>query len=278
MFRDNFARVFRDCNETIQQGYWTVRFAGKRIVLPITGTSAWLEWDLAVSILGHEVDITITYETLIKSRRRPAVFFDVGANYGLHSLLFLTQGVQVISFEPNGACHGYLRSASSLNHVEVDIQPLALGDTESWVELLYPENDTWLGTIVPQEQRHLRSVHGQLNRSRVRQIALDEFVKQHKHAPQLIKIDTEGNELAVLRGSRETLRTCRPLVIFESRPSTERGGLACFLKEANYHITCLPLLQETLPPRFDERGFLASQARNFLAVPAERFAKDALLS
>jgi hypothetical protein len=34
-------------------------------------------------------------------------------------------------------------------------------------------------------------------------------------APDLIKIDTEGGELAVLRGARELLAAHRPLVVFE---------------------------------------------------------------
>lgn len=34
-------------------------------------------------------------------------------------------------------------------------------------------------------------------------------------AVALVKIDVEGNELAVLRGGRETLRRCRPVVVFE---------------------------------------------------------------
>jgi FkbM family methyltransferase len=44
------------------------------------------------------------------------------------------------------------------------------------------------------------------------------------YAPDLIKIDVEGAEAAVLRGAQETLRRCRPLVVLEHGAHAERFG------------------------------------------------------
>ena len=48
-------------------------------------------------------------------------------------------------------------------------------------------------------------------------ITLDEFVSaRNLDKVDLLKIDTDGHELSVLKGAHETIRKCRPLVIFEA--------------------------------------------------------------
>jgi FkbM family methyltransferase len=81
-----------------------------------------------VAILGHDLEIKTTYASML-----PRLFFDVGANYRLHALLFLVHCAPTVSFEPNTASHKYLRRACELNHLVCDIQ--ALSDAEGSIEL-----------------------------------------------------------------------------------------------------------------------------------------------
>lgn len=55
----------------------------------------------------------------------------------------------------------------------------------------------------------------QLERFTVRTRPLDELVEAHGLRPRLIKIDVEGAEVLVLRGARETIRTCKPVILVE---------------------------------------------------------------
>ncbi len=59
---------------------------------------------------------------------------------------------------------------------------------------------------------------------RVDTITLDAFCARERIAPDLIKIDVEGAELAVLRGARETIRAGgdRLSVFVELHPTTWR--------------------------------------------------------
>ncbi len=141
-----YSKIFRDHDRPIDAGNWRLEFAGKPFLLPISGNNAWLEWDLAISACGHELELKLTYETLIRSHR-PGQFFDIGANYGQHSLLFLIHGVPTVSFEPNPACHHYFRRCCELNGVECGLQPIALDAEEGTADLWFPETGTWLGTI-----------------------------------------------------------------------------------------------------------------------------------
>jgi len=64
--------LFADGGAPLEDGSWIVKFARKRLVLPLTAEGAWQEWDAAVAILGHDLEIKTTY--LLRSRR-PKLFF-----------------------------------------------------------------------------------------------------------------------------------------------------------------------------------------------------------
>lgn len=260
--------LFADGRALINEGSWCVSFAGKRLVLPLTAERAWQEWDAAVAILGHDLEIKTTYANLLGSSRRPKVFFDVGANYGLHSLLFLAQGVKTISFEPNPDCHGYLHRVCEVNQLTCDIQAVAISDEEGWTELWFPERGTWMGTTDAAARDSL--ARDFLLRSiKVELTTIDAFVTRTGNHPDLIKIDTEGNEVRVLRGSRQTLRSSRPLVIFESWPGTRDVVMAIF-EESGYCIASLPLQLGSAACVLDRDSFLRHTGENFIAIATEQ--------
>ena len=97
-FHGKFAKIFREHKSTIAGGSWTVEFADKLIEMPLRPEWLWLDWDSAVSICGHDVEVKETYSSLIQSSTRPEQFVDIGANYGTHSLLFLVHGIETITF------------------------------------------------------------------------------------------------------------------------------------------------------------------------------------
>jgi hypothetical protein len=46
-------------------------------------------------------------------------------------------------------------------------------------------------------------------------ITLDDYVTKYDLSPALLKIDVEGNELALFRGGADTLRRLRPKILVE---------------------------------------------------------------
>ena len=145
-FHSLTSTLYRDPGRDLLVGSWSVQFAGKRLLLPLTPERSWLEWDTAVSIVGHDLDVKRTYESLIRSRP-PKVFFDIGGNYGTHSLLLLLHGVRTVTFEPNTSCHSYFQQACQLNDLDGDVQGVAIADVEGVATLRFPSHDTWLGTL-----------------------------------------------------------------------------------------------------------------------------------
>jgi FkbM family methyltransferase len=264
----HYAKIFRGKKSDCPAGIWRVNFLDREIVLPLGGVDMWLKWDAALSILGHEIEIKRTYASLLRSNFRPKVVFDIGANYGLHSLLFLVHGIKVATFEPNVECHDYFRAIAELNNVSYDLHPVALGENEATVELSFPDTETWLGTTVPLVKQSFH-VSEPVSSLQVRQVTLDQFVEEKQLLPDLIKIDTEGAELNVLRGARNTFRQCRPLVIFESWPDNGRNELFNFLTELDYQILRLKK-HEDVSAADEVTSFCAAPEHNFLSVPSER--------
>lgn len=263
--------MFRGYTGRFDEGTWKVPFCGRTIKVPLQQDSAWLDWDAALSVLGHETEIKRSYEFLIQLSARPRLILDIGANYGTHSILFLVHGIRTISFEPNAKCHKFFQNLCSHNGVPCPIEPLAVGRQEGVVELWFPETEEWLGTIDPAAKQRLESV-GEIVKVEAGQTTVDEYIRRHQLRPDLIKIDTEGNDLNVLLGSLQTLAVCRPLVIFESWQDDGRMPAFEFLAAHGYRVCNLPIVPGETPEPLTAAVFSHTGSANFLAVAEEMLA------
>jgi FkbM family methyltransferase len=260
-FHHYYARIFRG-GRTLSPGTWKIRFGGRTIRLPLRPDHAWLDWDTAVSILAHDYDVKLYYEALLASPQRPELFYDVGANYGTHSVLLASHGIRTLAFEPNPSCRDYCAAVCALNGLTVEWQPVAIGAQSGEVDLVYPGEETWLGSINPDITASLRSSRSGVSATRVPLKPLDAFpVADCKGL--LIKIDVEGGEIEVLKGAASLLKQARPIVLFESNDPATRPALLALFASHNYGIFTLP---PTGQP-FDEAQFNAVTVTNFVALP-----------
>ena len=145
-FHSHYAKIFRE-RGVIANGEWTVVFDGKKLRLPLRAMWSWLDWDTAVSIIGHDIEIKQTYAALVKSKQRPGLFLDIGANYGTHSVLFLSAGIPTIAFEPNPDCFAHFQKICELNGLIGRWEQVALGNSVGQINLIYPPKDTWLDSV-----------------------------------------------------------------------------------------------------------------------------------
>ena len=261
--------MFRCVETRTFPGTWAISFHGRKVRVPLRPESMWLDWDSALSVLGHEPEIKATYETFIRESSRLHCVFDVGANYGLHSLLFLVHGVQVVSFEPNSMCHEYMRSLEEPNDVKFSIEHSALGSWNGVIELCYPDTETWLGTTDPERSREMSSKY-RIRRMEVPSMTIDSYVQRTGRVPDLIKLDTEGTELQVLDGATQTLDSVRPALILECWRNNLRDELWHLLDGMAYSLVELPLLSLDEASPIGLPAFRNSEASNFAALPHEK--------
>lgn len=171
-----------------------------------------IEW--CVLFKGYyEVDLSNFLKTLVKPGM---IVFDVGANVGVHSILTgsrVTDSGTVFAFEPNPGIRRRLQKNLQLNDLEhrVSVIPLGLSDRTGkarfWVPL---EGSPNMG---------ISSLHPSADLPVEIEILLstldDFFERQGLERLDVLKIDTEGNDMAVLRGARNVLERFSPTIIVE---------------------------------------------------------------
>lgn len=145
---------------------------------------------------------------------RPGTLLDVGAHDGAFALPFAAlPGSRVLAFEPLPAAFERLRAAfGDPPPAHVELRREALGDRDGEAALAVPVLDG-----APQEQWASTAKGYGGARVRERRFAvplrrLDGFGLTDLTA---VKLDAEGAEYEVLRGARETLLRCRPVLSVE---------------------------------------------------------------
>ena len=172
----------------------------------------------ANEFIGMETFLAGTYERnhlLILERVAKALqqyktevtFVDVGANIGVHTR-FLSKSVgRVLSFEPNHEVLPILEyNTSDLKNVT--IHALALSNHVGTAAL--SRSHTWNKGTASLEQPNSEGA------VEVETATLDTWLAPNGSV-DLIKLDVEGHELAVLTGAVATLSRCRPIVALEQR-------------------------------------------------------------
>ena len=153
------------------------------------------------------------------------VFLDVGANQGEFSLFAAKRltGGQVFAFEPVSIFYEKLNNNVIKNKfTNITTFQFGLSDASRQVPV-------YMGQEVTVENEGLASVFQSSDRSRfIQQIdlkVLDEIVHSLE-VPRIdfIKIDVEGSELMVLKGSRKTLQQYTPWVMLEISNDTYRSA------------------------------------------------------
>lgn len=222
----------------------------------------WLDWDGALAVLGHDHEVKDFYSKILNSSLRPDLFVDVGANYGIHTALFLSAGVRALSFEPNPDCVPYFTELAEANEfTDFCWQGIAIGETRNEAKLIFRPMDTWLGAISlsdsatsEQSGAHVVNVSVQ---------ALDDVPDIFGRC--LTKIDVEGHEIFVMRGGRKFFREKSLFVVFESNDGSCRGALFDEFVSLGYSVERVPVpaVERSIPLSRD--GFIGAAGTNFVA-------------
>ncbi|HEX2446276.1 MAG TPA: FkbM family methyltransferase [Vicinamibacterales bacterium] len=182
---------------------------------------------------------------LADARSRPGVLFDVGAHQGLFSLVFCAARPdnRVFLYDPSPsamriACDGIAQNGFSARATACTTAIGARRGTASMV--LQPSGfAAHVGQGTPDTFHALVAT-------------VDDECARYGVQPTIVKIDTEGDELEVLRGAARTLESARPVLFIElhldlldQRGSSARE-LCDYLREHGYSLYS-PLGRRLLP-------------------------------
>lgn len=169
---------------------------------------------------------------LVERLNHNDVFYDLGANIGVFSLLaarMVGDHGKVFSFEPDSTNAERLRRNTARNQftnvtvVEAGVWSETCDKKFAAAEEISP--DRGVGTFVTDTfPESARSVHC---------FALDDYVKRAV-APNGIKCDVEGAELEVLKGAEATLNKYGPWLLCEMHSSENDRAARKFLAGLGY--------------------------------------------
>jgi len=200
---------------------------------------------------GYESE---TISVFIKLLRHSHIFFDIGANTGIYSLIAALNNnpITVHSFEPVPFIFQHLNENISLNKLtNVFTYAIALSNFDGQTELFVPKG------ILPTSASTLK---GFMEPAQIKDVImaqamkLDTFVKQFNVGRvDLLKIDTEGTEDHVIRGALNLIEDSKPVIICEILRRDEMQTITDILGKFDYaffHITDRGLL----PNNFEEQS------------------------
>lgn len=142
------------------------------------------------------------------------VAIDVGAHHGEFARFLVSTGYfgKVFSFEPNPECFvQLLKEVSQTSSCRFEPINSALSYASGTHEL-YCDKETATASLLKYGPGFLN--HGTIKRMTVPVITLDEYLNCHPVAGriQFLKIDTQGNDLAVIMGSTRAISAHRPII------------------------------------------------------------------
>jgi len=147
---------------------------------------------------------------------------DIGAHMGLFSVLAarcVGRNGRVFAFEPTPSTRRVLQKVVALNGCSHIVQVRGEAISGSSGEAIFHDTGDAVSnanSLIPSQRSHAGI--------RVATLTIDDLVRQRALTPQVLKIDVEGAEAAVLRGATQTFATLRPMVLLGLHPALLPGG------------------------------------------------------
>jgi len=159
------------------------------------------------------------------------ICFDVGANVGDKTEIFLALGAVVVAFEPQADCVATMRRRLGKRQ-NLTIEACALGEQVATSQIMICEQFSTISSMSPEwinaVKRSGRFAKGDWNRAQTVTVAtLDSMIRKHG-LPSFIKIDVEGYEYQVLRGLNRRV----PVISIEFTPELFRSTVHCIHRMA----------------------------------------------
>lgn len=163
------------------------------------------------------------------------VFLDIGANFGLYSVLMgVDSGIDIIhAFEPIRLNVERAKTNIALNHLSdvVTVHPVALGQQKDKVTIQIDPSSTGVSRISRAGDHHSREF---TEAEQIEVCVFDDFLPLSGEKV-LAKIDVEGHTLEVLQGMSEFLVKNSAVLQIEFEPDI-KDDIIKFMKSKGYSL------------------------------------------
>jgi FkbM family methyltransferase len=152
--------------------------------------------------------------------RKSDIFFDIGANAGCISLdtrAFFGEDICMFLFEPQPSLSNSIKKSIAINRFNnINVLETLLGNHDG-TAALYLTSHAIHASMIPREDT--------FNKLVLPICKIDTLIASGRCSPpDVIKMDTEGAELQILEGMRQTLTEYSPTILFEADVNMDRFG------------------------------------------------------
>lgn len=173
------------------------------------------------------------------------IILDVGANIGKYSILMANKysKCKIIAIEPDKRCTEIMRKNIKLNNLNnIEIIDKVASDKPGEIDFYLNEKNPARNTLFKKELTGQSSYNGDKNdtdlipkKRTIKSITLDSIPRKGKKII-FIKIDVQGAELLVFKGSRNILKNDHPTILFEAWDKNFLEKIRDFLVGYGYKI------------------------------------------
>lgn len=171
-------------------------------------------------------------------------FLDIGSNIGYYALLAAKANpkIKIVAFEPALGPKYYLKNNIELNGFENNITAvdIALSDQTGTIDFYEVENEKYQYlkyNLAGEGNTGTKKTSRNFVKKTVATTTLDKFVTTNGITTiNLIKLDTEGTEIHILKSGINSIKKHEPIVISETLFNTIEQDLDSFFKELNYEM------------------------------------------
>jgi FkbM family methyltransferase len=217
--------------------------------------------------LAEPLDLEPQVQTVFRERIHPgATVLDIGAYVGTHSLLaarLAGPGGQVFAFEPSPVNFRYLsyHCLKNFRNRAHAFQCLVSDRADQRVPFHLLNSGDSTSNSMTFGQLETGTVSSPMETIEVASVTVDGFCAERLLKPSFIKIDVEGAEFQVVRGSELILRESRPTIVLALHPPWMPKGsspkqLWDYLAEAGYDVA-----------RIDGKPVSDSEFAEYLCLP-----------
>jgi FkbM family methyltransferase len=184
-----------------------------------------------------------TWRVIRSLSKQADVFIDIGSNFGFYSVLVhkINPGIQSICFEPVAEIYqDNLKFHAHNNTLNYEVLNFAVSDAAGTDTIFLPK-----GTSIKEvrsaslEKDFFYNQQFDQHQLTITKIVWDEYVQQHadrfRGKKCLMKIDVEGHELSVFKGSMQFIRAHQPFIVCEiDKNAANINALTVILTELEY--------------------------------------------
>lgn len=164
---------------------------------------------------------SVVFESIIECVSEGDVFWDIGANSGLHAITLakLRPHVQVVAFEPSANEIFRIVRSSKRSGARIEVIPCALSDRVGFEMLYLCQSNAGRNTLLPEGEHYADG-------KTIASCITGDFLcsELNYRSPNVVKIDVEGLEYNVLSGMFKILASgkCKRLIFEAGLDAGER--------------------------------------------------------